>query len=119
MLRPIAPIVALALLAACATAAPEPEEIVETGATETPAEQIERIAMERLGQELEGTLPEGLQVNVIEIEELEAGLFYKVELVTAKGRRREQDYVLYGQCQPTDIPHCADQVVSAARMLKE
>lgn len=119
MLKPIAAAAVLSLLAACATVEPEPEPVADTPAEETHAEQIERLVMERLALEPEGSLPSDLQVSVLELEELEAGLFYKVELVTLRARRRGQDYVLYGQCEASDIPRCADQVVAAARMLKE
>ena len=110
---------ALALLSACATAEPEPEIVAETPAPETSAEQIERLAMEGLALQREGSLPAGLQVSILELEEVGGAFVYKVELLTGERRRSDRNYVLYGQCPRTDMVRCADQIVAAARMLKD
>lgn len=110
---------ALLLLAACATA-PEPRaEAVDAapGATERYAPLIERQAMELAGAEPAGALPPGLEISVLSVDETQAGLFYSAELRAPARRRRDEEYVIYGQCAATDLAACASQIVSGARML--
>lgn len=116
----ISPLVMAALLAACATAEPEPEapsseEVL--GPTERYGPLIEQEASARLAQEPADAVPSGIEVTVLSVEETAAGLFYNAELSTPSRRRRDEDYVIYGQCAAADIAACANQIVSGARML--
>lgn len=118
MWRPPLILAALLLTAACATA-PEPEPVSEevVGLTDRYGPLIEAQANEIVAAEPAGVLPEGLQITVLSVEETEAGLFYSAELHVAAPRRRDQEYVIYGQCQPGDLVTCARQLVAGARML--
>ena len=111
---------ALLTLGACASA-PEPpqaEPVEEvSGATERYGPPIEQQAMALVAAEPAGAMPAGLQITVLSVEETPAGLFYNAELHVPARRRREQDYVIYGQCLASDIPSCASQIVAGARML--
>ncbi|HEX6859348.1 MAG TPA: hypothetical protein VF138_04005 [Caulobacteraceae bacterium] len=121
MRRTILAAAALLVLSACATA--EPVVVDEEPAAEvldnSYEAQVERAANAALAAEPRDSLPRGIEVVVESVEEAGANIFYKVQLLTAKNRRREEDYVLYGQCSPTDIATCAEQIVAAARMLQE
>ena len=111
---------ALLTLTACATAAPEPRvEPVEevSGDTERYGPLIEQQAMALVAAEPAGALPSGLQVTILSAEETPAGLFYNAELRTPARRGRDEEYVIYGQCQAADLAACASQIVSGARML--
>ncbi|HEX5776802.1 MAG TPA: hypothetical protein VFX95_09005 [Caulobacteraceae bacterium] len=112
---------ALLTLTACATA-PEPEPQAKpaaavSGATERYGPLIEQQAMALVAAEPAGAMPSGLQITIQSVEETPAGLFYNAELHVPARRRREQEYVIYGQCLASDIPACASQIVSGARML--
>ena len=111
---------ALLTLGACATAPEplqaEPEEEV-SGATERYGPPIEQQAMALVAAEPAGAVPPGLEITILSVEETPAGLFYNAELRVPARRRREEDYVIYGQCLASDIPACASQIVSGARML--
>lgn len=111
---------ALALLSACATAPePEPELPPEiAGPTERYGPLIEQQAMEMVAAE-PGAFPRGLQVSILSVEETPAGLFYNAELHAPAQRREDRDYIIYGQCQASDLASCASQIVSGARMLND
>jgi hypothetical protein len=107
----------LLLLAACASAPPPPVEKPVT-AQDDYSVQIERRTNEMIEANPAG-VPNGLSVSVLSVEEINGGLFYKVELNLPERRARNaQDYVIYGQCQPDDIDRCASQIISGAKMLK-
>ena len=111
---------ALLALAACATA-PEPqvEAAAEeaSGATERYGPLIEQQAMALVAAEPTGAMPSGLQITILSVEETPAGLFYNAELRTPARRGRDEEYVIYGQCEAADLAACASQIVSGARML--
>jgi hypothetical protein len=110
---------ALLLLGACATAPAEPEPLAEEvlGITERYGPLIESAANALVAAEPAGSVPAGLQINVRSVEETDAGLFYNAELHAPGRRRREEDYVIYGQCAASDLTACASQIVAGARML--
>jgi hypothetical protein len=108
--------VAFLFLAACATApaAPAPEPVA---AQDDYSVQIERRADEMLAAD-PGLAPSGLEVSVLSVEQVDTGLFYKVQLRLPRRGHDAQEYVIYGQCQASDIDRCAGQILSGAKMLK-
>ena len=110
---------ALLTLGACATAPVPQAGPVEdvSGATERYGPLIEQQAMALVAAEPAGALPSGLQITILSVEETPAGLFYNAELRTPARRGREEEYVIYGQCEAADLAACASQIVSGARML--
>ena len=119
MRRPPLILAALAMLAACATA-PEPEAELPAeiaGPTDRYGPPIEQLAMDLVAAEPAGAMPRGLQISILSVEETAAGLFYNAELSVPARRREDREYVIYGQCQASDLPSCASQIVSGARML--
>ena len=120
MLNPKLAAMALLLLAACATAPAKPVKPVEApaAAQDDYSVQIERRADEMVAAN-PAAVPSGLEVTVLSVEQVAAGLFYKVQLRTPEHRgHAAQEYVIYGQCQPTDIDRCASQIISGAKMLR-
>ena len=108
---------ALLLLAACASAPAEeaPAPVQALSATDRYGPLISEAAAALLAAEPKDAVPERLDVAVIEVEEAASELSFEAAL---RRSRREQEYVIYGQCAVDDIPACASQVVAGARMLR-
>lgn len=121
MRRPPLILAALAMFAACATAPePEPELPAEVAsATARYGPQIEELAMALVAAEPAGAVPPGLGIAIMSVEETAAGLFYNAEITVPARRREDRDYIIYGQCQASDLASCASQIVSGARMLTD
>lgn len=118
MLNPKFVTVAFLFLAACATAPVKaPEE--PASAQGDYSIQIERRADEMIAADPEA-VPSGLEVTVLSVDQVTAGLFYKVQLRLPKRRAHDsEEFVIYGQCKPDDIDRCASQIISGARMLRK
>lgn len=118
MLNPKLATVAFLFLTACATAPVKPAEAPPVGAQDDYSIQIERRTDAMIATD-PGAVPSGLEVTVLSVDQVEAGLFYKVQIRVPRRRGHDvQEYVIYGQCQPTDIDRCAGQIISGAKMLK-
>jgi len=106
------------LLAACATAPATPAE-APAAAQDDYSIQIERRVDELIASD-PGVVPPGLEVTVLSVEQLPPGLFYKVQLRLPPRRgHNAEDFVIYGQCETTDIDRCAHQIIDGAKMLKK
>lgn len=111
-------VASLLLLAACASAPPPAPAEPVAAARDDYSIQIERRANEMIAAD-PASAPNGLTVSVLSVDEVDGGLFYKVELSLPERRGRgAQDYLIYGQCGPGEIDRCADQILAGARMLK-
>lgn len=118
MLNPKFVTVAFLFLAACATA-PAPPVEESAGAQDDYGIQIERRTDQMIAAD-PNAVPPGLEVTVLSVDQVPAGLFYKVQLRLPERRGRGAlEYVIYGQCEPTDIDRCASQIISGARMLRK
>jgi hypothetical protein len=118
MLGPKSGLALLLLLAACATAPAKPAE-TPAAAQDDYSIQIERRADELIAADPDAA-PPGLEVTVLSVDQNAGGLFYKVQLRVPQRRGHDaQDYVIYGQCETTDIDRCAHQILDGARMLKK
>jgi len=108
----------LLLQTACATAPAIPPE-APASAQDDYSIQIERRADALIASDPDAA-PSGLEVTVLSVNEGADGLFYKVQLKLPQRRgRNAEDYVIYGQCQASDIDRCAQQIIDGAKMLKK
>jgi len=116
MLNPKLVCMAFLFLAACATAPVTPAE-QPVAAQDDYSIQLERRANAMIAAD-PSVVPADLEITVLSVDQVEAGLFYKVQLRVPHRRGQQQEYVIYGQCEPTDIDRCASQIISGAKMLK-
>ena len=108
----------LLFLTACVTAPAKPAP-APAAAQDDYSIQIERRVDELIAADPD-TAPPGLEVTVLSVDQSASGLFYKVQLRLPQRRGHDaQDYVIYGQCETTDIDRCAHQIIDGARMLKK
>jgi hypothetical protein len=108
----------LLLLTACASAPVAPPQ-APAAAQDDYSIQIERRVDELIASD-PSVVPSGLEVTVLSVDQLPTGLFYKVQLKLPQRRgHNAEDFVIYGQCETTDIDRCAHQIIDGAKMLKK
>jgi len=118
MLNPKFAALAFLFLAACATAPVQPME-APAAPQDDYSIQLERRADELIAAD-PNAVPPGLEVTVLSVDQVGAGLFYKVQLRIPQRRGHEaQEYIIYGQCETNDIDRCARQILSGATMLRK
>ena len=117
MLNPKLVCAAFLFLAACATVPVTPPE-EPAAAQDDYSIQLERRTNAMIAAD-PSLVPAGLEITVLSVDLVGGGVFYKVQLRVPQRRGREaQEYVIYGQCETTNIDRCASQIISGAKMLR-